>query len=209
MQSKEPRMAIALDTPAPTTWPQMVHPLDPLSAAELTAAVAILRTSGHLGAHVRFATVVLQEPSKEVVLNFTEGDAIEREAFAVILDNDDGATYEALVSLTSRRVKSWKPMPGVQPCVMLDEFFECEHTVKADPDFQAALRKRGITDVSLVMVDPWSAGNYGEDVEQRHRLVRALTWIRNVPTDNGYADPVDGLQVLVELDKMQVPSYDA
>src|SRR5215471_1117156 len=154
MQSKEPRMAIELDTPAPTTLPHIVHPLDPLSAAEITAAVAILRTSGHLGSNVRFATVVLQAPSKEVVLNFKAGDPIEREAFAVILDNDDGATYEALVSLTRRMVKGWKPMPGVQPCVMLDEFFECEHTVKADPDFQAALRKRGITDFSLLMVDP-------------------------------------------------------
>jgi primary-amine oxidase len=44
---------------------------------------------------------------------------------------------------------------------MIDEFFECERTVKAHPDFQAALRKRGITNLDLVMVDPWSAGNYG------------------------------------------------
>src|SRR5262245_43011551 len=201
-------MTIELDAPATTTLPQVLHPLDPLSAQEISAAVAILRTSGKLGSHVRFATVVLQEPSKEVVLNFKDGDPIEREAFAVILDNDDGATYEALVSLTSSMVKGWKRIPGVQPCVMLDEFFECENTVKADPDFQEALRKRGITDFSLLMVDPWSAGNYGEDVEQRHRLVRALTWIRNAPTDNGYAHPVDGLQVLVDLNKMQVLRID-
>ena len=201
-------MAIELDAPAPTTLPQILHPLDPLSAAEITAAVAILRASGKLGPHVRFATVVLQEPSKEVVLNFKDGDPIEREAFAIILDNDDGATYEAVVSITSRMVQGWKHIPGVQPCVMLDEFFECENTVKADPAFQEALRKRGITDFSLLMVDPWSAGNYGEDVEQRHRLVRALTWVRNAPTDNGYAHPVDGLQVLVDLNKMQVLRID-
>ena len=143
-------MTLELDAPATTTLPQVLHPLDPLSAQEITAAVSILRTSGKLGSNVRFATVVLQEPSKEVVLNFKAGDPIEREAFAVILDNDDGATYEALVSLTRRMVKGWKPMPGVQPGVMLDEFFECEHTVKAHADFQAALRKRGITDVSLL-----------------------------------------------------------
>jgi primary-amine oxidase len=201
-------MTIELDAPATTTLPQVLHPLDPLSAQEITAAVAILRTSGKLGSNVRFAAVVLQEPSKEVVLNFKDGDPIEREAFAVILDNDDGATYEAIVSITSSMVKGWKHIPEVQPCVMLDEFFECENTVKADPDFQEALRKRGITDFSLLMVDPWSAGNYGEDVEQRHRLVRALTWIRNAPTDNGYAHPVDGLQVLVDLNKMQVLRID-
>ena len=165
-------MAIELDVPAPTTLSQILHPLDPLNTAEITATVAILRASGQLGSHVRFATVVLQEPSKEVVLNFKDGDPIERAAFAIILDNNNGATYEAVVSLTSSMVQGWKPLPGVQPGVMLDEFFECENTVKADPAFQEALRKRGITDVSLLMVDPWSAGNYGEDAEQRHRLVR-------------------------------------
>src|SRR5215467_4282161 len=128
-------MTIELDAPAITTLPQVLHPLDPLSAQEITAAVAILRTSGKLGSNVRFATVVLQEPSKEVVLNFKDGDPIEREAFAIMLDNDDGATYEAIVSLTSSKVQGWKHIPGVQPCVMLDEFFECENTVKADPTF--------------------------------------------------------------------------
>jgi primary-amine oxidase len=145
-------MAIELDAPVTPIVSQALHPLDPLSAAEITAAVSILQASGKLGSHVRFATVALQEPGKEVVLNFKEGDPIEREAFAVILDNDDGATYEAIVSLTSSIVKSWKLIPGVQPCVMLDEFFECENTVKADAVFQEALRKRGITDFSLLMV---------------------------------------------------------
>jgi primary-amine oxidase len=147
-------MALKLDTPAPTTLPQILHPLDPLSTAEITAAVAILRASGKLGPHVRFATVVLQEPAKEVVLNFKAGDPIEREAFAIILDNDDGATYEAVVSITSSMVQGWKHIPGVQPCVMLDEFFECENTVKADPAFQEALRKRGITDFLSGWLDP-------------------------------------------------------
>ena len=92
------------------------------------------------------------------------GDVGVAETFAFgastlrILDNDDGATYEAIVSLTSSLVQGWKHIPGVQPCVMLDEFFECENTVKADPDFQAALRKRGITDFSLLMVDPGQRG---------------------------------------------------
>src|SRR5499426_1662981 len=204
MYSKEPRMTLELDAPATTALPQVLHPLDPLSAQEITAAVSILRTSGKLGSNVRFATVVLQEPSKEVVLNFKDGDPIEREAFAVIIDNDDGATYEVDVSITSSTVKGWKHIPGVQPCVMLDEFFECENAVKADPAFQAALRKRGITDFSLLMVDPWSAGNYGAPEERTLRLARALTWVRADPNDNGYEHPVEGLLALVDLNAMQV-----
>ena len=44
---------------------------------------------------------------------------------------------------------------------MLDEFIECEAVVKASLEFQEAIKKRGITDTDLVIVDPWSAGNYG------------------------------------------------
>jgi len=42
--------------------------------------------------------------------------------------------------------------------------------VKKSPEFLAALKKRGVTDVSLVMVDPWSAGDYGvESAEDKKK----------------------------------------
>ena len=45
----------------------------------------------------------------------------------------------------------------------IDEQVECEQAVLASPEFAAALKKQyGIDDTSLVMVDIWSAGNYGE-----------------------------------------------
>ena len=68
---------------------------------------------------------------------------------------------------------SWKHIPGVQPRITLDEFSECEASVKADPDFVEALAKRGITDVDMVMVDAWSAGNFGVEEEEGLRLVFA------------------------------------
>ena len=63
---------------------------------------------------------------------------------------------------------------GVQPPIMLDEFAECEEAARRSPAFRAALAKRGVTDVGLVMVDAWSAGHYGnEPAEDRgKRLVR-------------------------------------
>ena len=39
-------------------------------------------------------------------------------------------------------------MPGVQPPIVVDEFFECEAAVRADPRWQEAMRKRGVTDFS-------------------------------------------------------------
>lgn len=183
---------------------QILHPLEPLTAAEMAQAISILRSSGKLGSQTRFVKVDLNEPAKEVVLNFKDGDPVEREAFIMLLDGTDGATYEVIVSLRQGQVKEFRHIPGVQPPIMLDEVFACEQLLINDPVFQEALRKRGITDFSLVTIDAWSAGNYGEDVEQNLRLVRALTWVRAEPGDNSYARPVDGLIALVDLNAMKI-----
>src|SRR5262249_3264684 len=180
------------------------HPLEPLSPEEIAAAVAIVRSSGKLGPKARFVTVVLHEPPKQAGLEYRAGDQVEREAFVIILDNADVATYEAVASITQGTLNCWTHIPHVQPSIMLDEFFECENTLKQDPGFQEALRKRGITDFSLLMVDPWSAGYYGQAEERTLRLARALTWVRSDPTDNGYAHPVEGLLALVDLNAMKV-----
>ncbi|MBD2102558.1 primary-amine oxidase [Leptolyngbya sp. FACHB-261] len=180
------------------------HPLDPLTPEEITAAVSVVRKAKSLSDRVRFATVTLQEPDKSLVLNFQAGDSIEREAFLVILDNTTGSTYEAIVSLSTSAVVSWEVIPNVQPSILLDEFIECEQAVKASPEFQAALAKRGITDPDLVMVDPWSAGNFGMTDEQGQRLSRALCWVRSSPTDNGYARPIEGVIPVVDLNTMTV-----
>jgi len=180
------------------------HPLEPLTPAEIITAVAIVKVEYNLGEKVRFPMVVLKEPPKSVVLNFKPGDKIEREAFINVLNNADGLTYEAIISLDAKTVKSWKQIPDVQPSIMLDEFIECEAAVKASPEFQAAIKKRGITDPSLVMVDPWSAGYYAIEDEKGLRLSRALCWVRSSPNDNGYARPIEGVIPVVDLNKMEV-----
>ena len=184
------------------------HPLDPLTPEEIAEAAAILKTQRDLGARVRFETIVLQEPAKETVLNFRTGDPIQREAFIVILDNDAGATYEAVISLDQGKVTSWKHIPGVQPRIMLDEFRDCEAAVKANPEFQAAIKKRGITNSDLVMVDPWTAGNFGIEEEEGRRLVLARSFLRSSPTDNGYARPIEGVTAVVDLNSMEVVRVD-
>ena len=184
------------------------HPLDPLTPEEIAEAAAILKTQRDLGARVRFETIVLQEPAKETVLNFRTGDLIHREAFIVILDNDAGATYEAVISLDQGNVSSWQHIPGVQPRIMFDEFGDCEAAVKANPEFQAAIKKRGITNLDLVMVDPWSAGNYGFEEEKGRRLVLARSFLRSSPTDNGYARPIEGVTAVVDLNSMEVVRVD-
>ena len=180
------------------------HPLDPLTAEEITGAWEILRSQKTLGPRTRVVSIALQEPPKETVLAHRPGDALERTAAAVLMDSSEGKTYEAVVSLTGKDVVAWRHVPGVQPSIVLDEFFECEAAVRADPRWQEALRKRGVTDFSLTMVDPWSAGNFGFADDEGRRLSRALTWVRRSPDDNGYARPVANLLTVVDLDAMTV-----
>jgi len=190
--------------PTATEAPPSIHPLDPLSAAEIERAWAIVQGERALGPRVRVIFVMLHEPAKKVVLGHRPGDPVDRAAFVVLIDSAAGKTYEAIVSLGEGRVLSWEHIPGVQPAIVLDEFVDCEAAVRADPRWQDALRKRGVTDPSLAMVDSWSAGNFGFPADEGRRLVRALTWVRRHPGDNGYARPVANLLTVVDLNEMKV-----
>ena len=87
----------------------------------------------------------------------------------------------------------------------IDEQVECEQAVLASPEFKAALKKHyGIDDTSLVMVDIWSAGNYGSEEDRTRRLARPLCFLRTDPTDNGYVRPIEGLRPVVDLNTMKV-----
>ena len=184
--------------------PQAMHQLDPLGPAEIEQAVAILRAGRELGNRVKFETVELLEPPKGVAASTNGSGPHGREAFIIMLDNDTGATYEAVVSLDKETVNSWTHVPGVQPRLMLDEFFDSETAVKSSPEFKEALKKRGIDDTSLVMVDSWPAGNYGVPEEEGLRLSFARSWLKTSPTDNGYARPIEGVIAVVDLNEMKV-----
>src|SRR5262245_47290253 len=114
---------MAVDPTLSLTHTAALHPLEPLSPEEITSTVAIVRASGKLRPKSRFVTVVLHEPEKQAVLAYRDGDPIDREAFVMILDNADGVTYEAVVSITAGTIRSWMHVPHVQPPIMLDEFF--------------------------------------------------------------------------------------
>ena len=122
----------------------VLHPLEPLGAEEITTAVQIVRQARGLSEHVRFVSVKLHEPPPEVALNFKPENPVVREAFMVLLDKTGGvgATYEAIVNISSGEVTSWRHIEGVQPSIMLEEFFAAETAIKAHPDFQAALGRR-------------------------------------------------------------------
>jgi primary-amine oxidase len=197
-------MTTADKLPTSTQATDYSHPLDPLTAAEITAAIAIARQDPRLGTRVRFTTVALKEPAKSVIHNFQPGNAIDREVFLIILDNDTGLVYEAIASLHQGKLMSWEHQPGMQPRITTDEVAEAEVAIKTDPSFQAALKQRGIENIDLVMVDPWVPGHFGFTDEEGLRLARSLCWLRSSPTDNAYAHPIEGLIPIIDLNTMKV-----
>jgi primary-amine oxidase len=180
------------------------HPLEPLTAAEITRAVEIARGDGRLSERARFPVVSLSEPPKAEVLGFAPGGAFERRAELTVLDKSSGTTHVVVVSVTHGRVVSWDEVPQAQPPVLMEEWDEAEEAVKNDPGFQEAARRRGIDDLSLVMVDPVSAGNFGFEHETGKRLVRGVAYWRESADDNGYAYPIEGVIPIVDLNEKRV-----
>jgi len=180
------------------------HPQDPLRPDEIRAASALLTAHPAVPEGTRFVFVELAEPPKDLLTSWTPGLAWDRQAAMVLRNPAERSTYEALVSLSRGAVISFRAVDGQAP-MMFEEFMACEEVVRQDERWQAAMRLRGVEDFSLAMIDPWASGFTGpEDHPRERRLARPLTFVRTSPQDNGYARPVEGLIVTVDLDTMRV-----
>jgi primary-amine oxidase len=182
------------------------HPLSPLSSSEISSAVGVIRRTKNTGRETRFISVALKEPSKRKIGEFSKdpGLQIDREAFIVLFDNSKNECYEAVVDIDRAALISWTHIPGVQPTMSSDEQIECEQAVLKSEAFRDAMKKYGVTDTSLVMVDIWSAGYYGTEEEATMRLARPLCFLRADAGDNGYAHPIEGIRPVVDLNTMTV-----
>ena len=180
------------------------HPLDPLTEAEIVASVAAVRAAHDPEGRIRFVSIQLQEPSKEALDAFRPGDPLTRVAELVLLDPRTESAYEAVVELPGGELRSWVRRDGVQPAIMPEEYAEVERLVKAHPEFQAALARRGITELDLVCVDPIPAGAWADDDDATRRLCRAASWLLPYPDGNQYARPVEGVFGLVDLHRGEV-----
>jgi primary-amine oxidase len=191
-----------------------MHPLEPLSAAEVEQAVRLLKQLGKLTPTTRVVSISLKEPRKELVHALgadkpgaakSVAEKIDREARFVLFDNSTNTCLEGSLSLAKNTLLDWREFPGKQPTMTIDEQIECEQAVLESAEFRAALKKQyGLDDTRLVMVDIWSAGNYGSDEDSTRRLARPLCFLRTDPNENGYARPIEGLRPVVDLNTMQV-----
>lgn len=185
----------------PQTAGSSGHPLDPLTPAEMAAAVAAVRADERLSEPLRFTVVSLEEKAAR---------AGERRAEVIVRDAGSHRSWHVSVALDGDRdeptatADRWDDLHDEQPPITPHESRLFAAACRAHPDFVAALAKRGITDPSLTMVDAESLGGFVPEKYRGRRVAWGATWHREDDRDNGYARPVEGLMPIVDLDTMEI-----
>jgi Cu2+-containing amine oxidase len=180
------------------------HPLAPLTVTEAGAAARLALDASGPGSRLIYCA--LAEPAKAAVFGWEDGRAVPREVLCVVYEKPKRLTWLVTVVLDApARVASAVPVPGAQPPVTREEFAADGERIKQAPAFQAALARRGITDLADVHIDSWPASNFGLPVDESgRRLTRAVAYVLDGPHSNPYARPVENLVVLWDRDAGEI-----
>ncbi|MEZ5925802.1 MAG: primary-amine oxidase [Hyphomicrobiaceae bacterium] len=181
------------------------YPLDPLSAEEIAAAVTIVRRDGGLDGTAWVETVAVAEPEKAVL---EDKSRRWRKAEICFYERSSGKTFEGIVDLAEGTLESWSYVPGAHARIVIDEFNDGMTIAAADPEVQAALRKRGITNFDRVVIEPWAAGNFDIPGEEGQRIAYGHCWLADEEGDNPYAHPIANLHPVIDLRARKVLRVD-
>ncbi|MDO9103912.1 MAG: hypothetical protein Q7U57_03010 [Methylovulum sp.] len=196
--------------PAASGTGACVHPLDPLTKAEIELAVTLVKANG-APAQAFFPTVVLNEPPKQEVLAFQFGDNFRREALVDVYDRPKNTLYQAIVDLRQQKVTAFNKLPqGTQPPTFIDEYTAVLPVVTQDRDWRAAMHKRGINP-DQVYLDVWAGGDLpvavdrdGNTVAPGTRIMRVLSFLRGDNQPNPYDRPIEGVVVAVDMNRLKI-----
>ncbi|KAI6716915.1 hypothetical protein JHW43_000648 [Diplocarpon mali] len=184
------------------------HPFDPLSNAEIEAAVAIIsKEHGKLS----YNAVTLREPPKKEMLKWLEAPATAplptRVADTVALA-PGGKVFDGLVDLKARKVIKWEEMEGVQPLITMEDLQIVEHVVRKDPKVieQCVISGIPAEDMHKVYCDPWTIG-YDHRFGSNVRLQQALMYYRPHVDDSQYSFPLDFCPIF-DADKQEIIHID-
>ncbi|HXQ60231.1 MAG TPA: hypothetical protein VN799_09025, partial [Acidimicrobiales bacterium] len=180
------------------------HPLAALTAEEVSAATAIVRADERFTDTWRFAYVGLEEPPKATVRGFTAGDPVDRLVRMIMVTGPTADVIEIVVSVTTGDVRSFVEVPGMRPGLLFEESLLAVVALKENPEWQAAMRRRGIEDFDSIQIDPWPAGSFDVAHEVDRRICRCLSYLRLTPDDNGYARPIEGVIGFVDMARGEV-----
>jgi len=89
--------------------------------------------------------------------------------------------------------------------VTVDELHDCDPTLRRDPRAIEALAERRITNMHWVLIDTWPYGAHLVHKAYRGRRIGwADVWYRKAGELESYANPITGLQFVVDLNRMDL-----
>ena len=184
----------------------MNHPLDQITADEINTAVELCRSSSSVMDDALFVNISLVEPDKEFVRNFKEGDDCPRNLKIRGIDSQPDGGFVAILDVVAKKIAKVDRVPNeAQVSYSMAEVFAAQELTKADERYQEALKKRDITDLDLVQIDPWPAGGIvHESIEPGHRALKTISFLREDETDNAYAKPITGVISHIDLTSQKV-----
>ncbi|KAK1384842.1 Amine oxidase [Heracleum sosnowskyi] len=179
-----------------------LHPLDPLTVQEINQVKAILtKYEPFLDSFPVINSLSLDEPEKSQVLAWKKGDALPPRKASVITALN-GHTHVLVVDLGLGLVVSHATDPySGYPIVTNEDLKEALITTYANEDFKKSIAARGVkmSDLSCITLSP---GWFGPG-EEGKRIVK-VECFSSEGTTNFYMRPIEGIVVIVDMDKKEV-----
>jgi primary-amine oxidase len=185
--------------------PSVHHPLDALTPDEYWKIYNVLLSSGKLAEKTIFASVLLDEPEKSVVLAWKPGMPIPRKADVVLVT--EGKSAAAVVDIAAEKLDSYTELTKDQAPISETEMHEYDEILKKDPRVLEALKKRGITDLRLVVCYVTPAGHVDlpEQTEGRRIGWGGCTYSANAKY--GWDREIPGIFFVVDMNKKVIARF--
>lgn len=212
-----------------TEWVGSPRPKDPLSPAEVETACRAVTSTFPPGTDISFHDCELDErmaPAGTERPRWWDPSTVDpptrRRARVVAIERATGLTLVATVAVDAPSDFSGADLryvSNVQPALDGNEYDQAEQLVKSDPRFALAMSRRGVTEIDQnVMVDLWCVGYFGPEDAPTRRLALPLVYLlsrtagdsisESAGRTNGYARPVEGLHVRIDLLKMEIIEFE-
>ena len=177
------------------------HPLSILSFDEINKAVEIFRSHSKSDDNSLFTNITLVEPSKESIRGYKEGEEFDRLVKIVGVDSNPDGGFVSSIDLKKEKVTGIERLSNdAQSTYNFAEVGLVTSLTKENKDYQDALKKRGITNLDLVQIDPWPGGGVvHESIKPGHRAMKTISFLKENETDNAYAKPIQGVISHVDL----------
>lgn len=178
------------------------HPMDALTADEINQTVTLLKQQNIADDATQYPYIGLLEMPKTILKTWQYGDAITRMAKVVMYK--DAKTYELKINLDDATIISQKLIKNVEPSVMAGEWHTARNLTLQDPNFIAAIKKRGIDDMANIYCAPNPAGFFQKQNYDYKRIFKVPCYERSHSKNHLYGRPIEGLFAIVDVTAQQV-----